>query len=148
MRSNLSGAIAFIVMLALAVCLIQIQANDPSPPRYRFNVIFINGCESKILRDINGTCESSTSGTSTFHLSDLWQKYTRMVRIPDHGRTILHCTVTRVVRYKESSFIAFDQERDRGDHRCGSTGECWYKITEVGIYWSNHNGSWTKIINW
>ncbi|WCJ44674.1 hypothetical protein M5689_025330 [Euphorbia peplus] len=147
MRSNLSGAIAFIVMLALSVCLIQIKANDPPPPRSRFNVIFINGCESRILRDINGTCTSSTSGTSTFHLFQLWEKYTRMVRIPDHGRTVLHCKVTRGYN-QETSFIAFDQERDRGNQKCGSTGECWYKITEVGIYWSNHNGTWTKIINW
>ncbi|WCJ18291.1 hypothetical protein M5689_000654 [Euphorbia peplus] len=148
MRSNLSRVVTFIVMLAITLCFIQIEADGPSLQRYRYNVIFINGCESETNKAISGVCRTNTGGGMLhFYLPNLWQTYATTVRVIENFRATLDCVITRGGTQRES-FRVFDQERDKGDHKCGSTGECWYKITENGIYFSNHNGAWFKIINW
>ncbi|KDP33370.1 hypothetical protein JCGZ_12919 [Jatropha curcas] len=145
MSSSLNS-INFFLSILLAISMIHAR-EGPSHPRFKYDVHIINGCESGIVRPISGTCRSPTREIGTFDLPHLWDEYHWSFKLNRRSQHVYRCHVARGFG-QQRTFMAFDQQDDTKDNRCGRTGMCWWKITEVGIYFGNNNATWTKAYNW
>ncbi|KDP44347.1 hypothetical protein JCGZ_19214 [Jatropha curcas] len=148
MSSSLNSVIFYFLFTALAICLTHAR-ESPSPPRFKYDVHIINGCENQKfpLIPINGSCvDENKHPIGTFSLRRFTDEFHWSVKINPRGHSTYVCHLRRADT--KAGIVAFDQHRDDKDRRCKKTGMCWWKVDEIGIYFSNQNYNYSKYYDW
>ncbi|KAJ9182371.1 hypothetical protein P3X46_006373 [Hevea brasiliensis] len=114
----------YILLSILAIfCTTQVpvSADRGRHTHYKYNIYIINGCESGI----------------------------ELFSVNYRNNVGYHCDLARGFAHSQRrSIVAFDLSRDTDDLRCGRTGQCFWKVTEVAVYFGNNNSTWTRAYNW
>ncbi|EEF44307.1 conserved hypothetical protein [Ricinus communis] len=143
---NLFFLLAIVVVSLFITQAVAVSVQDKGKhTHYKYTVYILNGCESGIEMPIHGQCFH----VGNFTLIRLWQQYHWSFSVSYTKDVTYQCNLSRgYSRSQRQSIVAFNLDRDSDERRCGGTGECYWKITEVGIYFGNNNSTWTKAYNW
>ncbi|KAF2285582.1 hypothetical protein GH714_005632 [Hevea brasiliensis] len=96
-----------------------------------------------------GNCGTPHHNVGNFTLIHPWDHFYWSFSVNYGNNVGYHCDLARGFAHSQRrSIVAFDLSRDTDDLRCGRTGQCFWKVTEVAIYFGNNNSTWTGAYNW